>query len=705
LSAAIHCGVSQKAFGQEPELPDVGAQFRAKKAPRVNAEVVAVPLRHRNGAVFQIDWSLKWTGKQLVEGHLDYTVNDQMHPVARFEGEKIVLDEQVRRYSNMLPALEASNSWAELTIHARFVTAKQAYDLGEFPLRLQQRTERTFVIAAADAWGVGGASGASDWERTLRLERFYPGDPERMMATVVSRVTASEFSVDPLSYCVFDVVLLADEAFARMRERQLAAITKWVEAGGSVLVAPAGSLGRIHLDFLNEIAGQTGDQPPFLADETGNVLGIPASGRPKIVLARKGLGRAAVLLEAAPRGTAANEEEWRKMVWFLWKGRSDVLPAIVNQGQWPADAVAKGEYLNPERWSTGYQTTPTLAVTKLRSGGWLLDQLVPKRVQMMPMSVMGMLLLLYVVAVGPADYLLLGLLRLRKYTWVVFPVVTLGFASFTLWLSERYMATDDQRRAAVFLDILDDGRIARENRVELLLMSSHGQVERNVTGALFTPLEGTFGESSSYHSFYRNNVAQTGDYSVDSPAARAPSIRGRIPERYVVSQSVPKWTPQLNRVTAMASPDYAVDFDWGSITAAALADGGPRAAIMQRIRKAFGSDATVYSLQGRTMTLLGGRALHMQPPTGVDTSYWASNYAAVEPHGQSSSYLGFLHEACVRPERGLFTLVSQISPTGGDNFEDLPILDPSDGSRGLLLVCVPRGNDLLFYRKLYALTP
>lgn len=69
-----------------------------------------------------------------------------------------------------------------------------------------------------------------------------------------------------------------------------------------------------------------------------------------------------------------------------------------------------------------------------------------------------------------------------------------------------------------------------------------------------------------------------------------------------------------------------------------------------------------------------------------------------EYSGQST---GFLQDLCNRPQLGLFSLVSQIAPTGAGNFEDLAITDPADPLQRLLVVLVERGDEIVMYRKLY----
>ena len=77
--------------------------------------------------------------------------------------------------------------------------------------------------------------------------------------------------------------------------------------------------------------------------------------------------------------------------------------------------------------------------------------------------------------------------------------------------------------------------------------------------------------------------------------------------------------------------------------------------------------------------------------------YYPSGYVGDFPVGVS-----FLDDVCVNHTGGLFSLVSQVAPTGGVNFDDMPLLDPSDPAAWLLIVSVERGDDLVIYRKLYA---
>ena len=59
-----------------------------------------------------------------------------------------------------------------------------------------------------------------------------------------------------------------------------------------------------------------------------------------------------------------------------------------------------------------------------------------------------------------------------------------------------------------------------------------------------------------------------------------------------------------------------------------------------------------------------------------------------------------VEELCLADSSGLFSLISQISPAGGQNFEDMQGLDTQAG--GSVLAIVTRvGDDIVVYRRFY----
>ena len=100
--------------------------------------------------------------------------------------------------------------------------------------------------------------------------------------------------------------------------------------------------------------------------------------------------------------------------------------------------------------------------------------------------------------------------------------------------------------------------------------------------------------------------------------------------------------------------------------------------------------------------IVGNRALFARTNIDAMDSYPLYGMATIDnPALQAVASRDFLAETCVRPRIGLFALVSRIAPTGGDNFEDLAVLDATDPHQWLLVVAVEQEGNLLIYRKLY----
>ena len=119
-------------------------------------------------------------------------------------------------------------------------------------------------------------------------------------------------------------------------------------------------------------------------------------------------------------------------------------------------------------WRLQYDPTygmrSELAPAQLFCLSTLFQLLMPRDVQMVPLGLIGAVLAAYVCAIGPIDYLLLGALKIRRFTWILFPVVTIAFAGFTLWLSRWYLGTNDSRLALEIHDVVKGGMVARRTR-------------------------------------------------------------------------------------------------------------------------------------------------------------------------------------------------------------------------------------------------
>ncbi|MGH7199079.1 MAG: hypothetical protein ACREJB_00635, partial [Planctomycetaceae bacterium] len=549
-----------------------------------------------------------------------------------------------------------------------------------------------------------------EFDRSLHFERFDSDRDVQSIITATAHVVPEDMPARPLELCSFDVVAIAAEGLPGLDGKQMTALVQWVDAGGSLLVMPGAGLEPSHVRFLNELIKAGPDQPPFALGKGGGLDDASPGETP--VLVRKSLGRVAVV-RADETPIDYDSDAWRRLVWFLWKYRQEHLAAILLDGEWADQA--------PNTVQAGQPWRPRAA-----SGAWLLDRLLPESVAVVPLTTIAIILGLYVVVVGPVDYFVLGWLRLRKLTWIVFPIVTLAFAGYLVWLSNESLRSQDAARAAVFLDVGDEGQIVRANRIKLHFLNSPQTVETDLENELLSPLDHRdFGASLDH---LRDEAAAAGvalqdqtpqdmrssGLEYDARQDRLvgpPTFTGRVPGRFTATQHIPQWTPQLNRRFQIRPEGYDVQFSWDRFEGRRLTE-SVRSQSVAAAEETWGEAVKVYftspngAYVGNEYAIdldrLSNYGFDGQPDWNL-RSYAVDEDGNVNPlKAKELSFLAFLASTCRRRDVGRFdSLVSQISPTGGRDFEDLTLLDPSRPNDWVMIVAVPRENDVWIYRKLY----
>jgi hypothetical protein len=142
-----------------------------------------------------------------------------------------------------------------------------------------------------------------------------------------------------------------------------------------------------------------------------------------------------------------DSEQWRRAASWIWKLREEQTDSVIRSGAMNYLPAKHGSYAyDPEnRFNEEFQR--------------LTESLLPKTVRVMPRSVVVALLAGFVFVIGPLDWWLLGRLRARRFTWLLFPVVTAGVAVTTMKLARHYLGEGHHRGALVLTDIAPDGRV------------------------------------------------------------------------------------------------------------------------------------------------------------------------------------------------------------------------------------------------------
>lgn len=730
--------------------------------PPLSADSPA-PQPVRSGAPISLVWPLHSQSTSLLEGRLELTVHDGPDVLARVVTDERVLSTGDQLVRTVLPPMDTHDTYNSVEIHLKFVGPQQTIDLKDHPLRLPNAWQRFFVVGVCDPWQSNLSQSKQNFLKRFRFESYHADAGDRTITTSLSHVRPTEMPGDPLGYCGYDLVVLIDEGFLELKEAQLQALLAWVDAGGSLCLVPGRrGLDRLQLQFLNRLIDGT-DSPEFTANiedlprqpppieagvpteapepepqpapdgasneiSTANPAGEVDTNRAsgeKLLLRPWGLGRIAVLRDGLSLLDDPKETDLRRLLAFLWRLRVDQSGSFLSGGQWkvqPPSGIQPGmmqplpgqpmpaQQVNVQQASGIYdeirRPDAKLAPIALQTGDQLLGRLMPRDLRVVPLWIVGLVLFLYVLVIGPADYLLLGAIRRRKLTWIVFPAVTIAFAVATVLFSNWYMSTSDNRRSVTILDIGQKGNVARRNQFQVLFRGTPGQSVTEVSKGFLSAMNH---QQFSRGTWYTYQMAVNRGTEGGLELVRPPVYRGRVPAQYTLEQQLPQWTPQLNRLMQIPPADNPPAFDWGALVAldaSQLALGGPESnRIAQAVRDAFGSAAISCIAHGTQILRLSGQALPLQQDD--QGFYTADPYANVYYPGMNQQIgTTFLQDVCSPwTAGGLFSVVSQISPTGGRNFEDLALLDPSNPRQWLLVIFVEQGDDLLVYRKLYTGEP
>jgi len=314
-------------------------------------------------------------------------------------------------------------------------------------------------------------------------------------------------------------------------------------------------------------------------------------------------------------------------------------------------------------------------VLPLASGAGFYQPLMPESIRIIPFGWIVLLLLAFVVAISPGDYLLLGLIKQRKLTWVLFPALCIAFAGGTVLLARYCLGTNDHRGAFVFVDVGRGGRVLRTSRYELVYAAREFSSVTAYRDALAAAVDPAALVRPPVD-YYRGNYYPG---EVPSPDSAPFDLTGRVPPGYEMRRTVHQWTPQLTRTLSIGGKGEDLGLHWDDVRPEDLQSGnGPL--VVANLVGASGFDGEVLLVSGHGIEQLR---------------------AAADPYDALVQVREFLRDVTARPEEGLFRLVSQVAPTGSGDFEDLSMLDPSDDTQWVVIAVQRQGDDYIICRRLY----
>ena len=671
LEPAVACGRGLKVlkFLLGPLLFFQLLATDALAAEKLEVNLIPLGLRARNNSPVPIEARFKWNSTRILEGRLEMEFHEGNRLLGQYRSGDLALTGGEQSFRMLLPPALAPESDSQMEVQMKFETAANSVELEPTILSVPTVSERSLVVGLCDA-GTAGGELSSDLVRSLFFERMAPPTDnvsQRVFMTSVTRLTPEDLPAQPLAYTSFDVVVLTAEGFKEAGERQLEALGRWVKGGGSVCVFVGGGLQPHHLGFLNQLAESTSG-PTFLSDSAGNLLPTPK----EMMYLHSGVGRSVIVTGKGAMETSADASAWRTAAAFLWKLRGSQARAVAQSGHWepPVTATMDGtQVIRPG------QFPPNRGLAALQPRGFgpqngdlgpeLMTRLMPTTVRLIPFAALIGMLALFVGMIGPADYFVLGWLRRRRLTWVLFPATSIAFTIATVLMANHYLGLHDQRRSLILVDLARDGTALRWNRFELVFAARDKQVVTELKDALWAPLQL---DAMSGGLSYPSGAYNPG-YGYQGEARRGagpPLYDGTLPVHFRTSEALRQWQPELNRIFSFEPPPVPLLPNWADVEQAWPNLAKIRAALSGK--KSFSGDVHVIS---------GGSA--------------DSGYAGILP-------APVLDELCA--SRDPLSLVSQISPTGGGTLGDAPAMD-TEANDSVLTIVTPIGDDLVIYRRFF----
>ncbi len=624
----------------------------------LSASFETADIQPRMNGPIPIPATFQWDGPGLLEGYLEATLIRRGHSLGVVHSPPMFLSPGKRGVVLTLPPPPGIANGDSLDVSVRFVGKGNAWDFGKVPLGSIQLGGAKELILCVVRSGPPQGEFSFERERSLALERQLPkltAEFAAMPGFVTTRhtsLTMSEFPTNPAGFCAYDAVFLDGRSFAQLNEKQLAALMRWVRAGGNLALTPGDqstpALADRHLVFLRRLFEGSGFRASM--GDGGRLIVTSARGVVATANVSPELGRMFVV--AASESTVdLGGAVWRSAVNGLWKTRYERAElADLGNREWPfwrrqVSESSRGVWVG--RAAAGFAP------------------LAPDAPRQIPFRILGGILAVLLFAVAPGEWIILGRLRRRRLTWVVFPLTCAACAWFVSGLASRYVGFQSRSGSLRIVDVGADGRIIRDVRFEQLLPSTDFVWTHDVRDGVAVPVE-----------------PETFEGPDENWEERAPATSQWISsEHMVLKQTLRQWTPSLVRITTFPDSEDDSGLDWRAIQAASA--------------QAAQSVSGMKTLDGWSVASSEGLT-HL---TGADMMDRTGDFQSSDMSESRATATTLVRAADVTN----FGLITRYSPAIGGHYSDLATYSPVEHE----VVAAWRrvGSEFVIYRRHFPKAP
>ncbi|MCA8991606.1 MAG: hypothetical protein KDA88_06485 [Planctomycetaceae bacterium] len=628
-----------------------------------------------------LDVQVNWPLTQLLEGNLEVENYRDSKLLSRWESYETAITSPGQTLKLTLPPTLVESDRQRHIYRVQFHGRDRTIYLDEHDRPSEMRWKRSMVVGVvadrdtAVPTGLLRDADSIQLAASVKLEDYIivenPEDVDdlRGWQQHVTTVPPAKLPDDPLQFLAFDILLASTEQIATLDDGKLEALRLWTEGGGSLGISIAEPVPQRLESWLNEIAGGTRINKVLSISSGGGVQMLSRQNATGPHLAYPGVGRSVIV--QAPLMTES--VSWRQAVWHLWKVRpSQIVSAqrrrrfqFTRRSDW---AIPPQRYADPHPWDPNFDTTASV----------MTNLLIPSQVSGVPLwivcSVLGICLLIVV----PGDYLILGTLKLRRWTWLAVPVVAIGSTWYMVRTANSYMGNQDHSQTLTFVDMNQELEPVRWNRFELLFPATTKELSRQVNRVFEVDLgEGNSGQEATLvapdpdwgtrDEFGRfADEVLAGELRIKLSRTDVPNYTGSIPVDYTVKRRVNQWTPRVIRQTTF-QPFTDVDTSWLQ-SLPSLAEW-----------PSLEADPVFYrDLQMRIGEQFGRcQILYWDNTNSQEYGKWLSE-ATNENSPRLMNVADYVTKQTNRTDNGLFRILGQVSPLATELTEDLAIAPDND---------------------------
>jgi hypothetical protein len=310
------------------------------------------------------------------------------------------------------------------------------------------------VLLGALPKTVGGMPSFAEVNRLL--SRYQP---------VTARLSSELFPDHPLALEGLTAFYLNAEKAAELREAQVRALLAWVHQGGHLIVGlhtpsdlqgapwlqhllPFIPNGMEKMDYISSLASWIRSSHPRLFSPPGHDQAVQPGFEEVPLPDATSIVSGGVVLGEVTEGRVMAESKGRPLMITTKRGRGlltvlTFAPETEPFRSWPHRRLffAKLLEINPIFYQGKIANPASVHINYTGFIDGLIGQIVDSRqIRQLPLGWMVVLLMGYLVVIGPVDYFLLRKLKRPMLTWITFPAYVAMFSALIYWVGYKLRA-------------------------------------------------------------------------------------------------------------------------------------------------------------------------------------------------------------------------------------------------------------------------